>query len=346
MTTARSWRRVGLILVLVAPAGPAFAYTPTLRCNGNPVLWSDPQTTMFVSTTSFPVGSPWHTRFQEALGAWSDIEGSPWSFSYGWDLDGTHAMGNGVNEVYVQENLPSGVPATTISKASCWWFFGWHYSLTEMDMVFSNAFTWNSGTFQASNLEQPLHFGGAALHELGHVLGLGHWNGTHATMRTYYPGSGPFGNGARWQRWGNDRLGVRAYYPGVAFGWDVAASNLKKAPGGKSTQVYSPQNVARGSYTTIEYSLSNLGAWPATFDIGFYLSTNAVISNLDRKLATNYGASASPGASGTWSRTLLIPADVAPGTYWLGVLLDPNDILPEGQESNNGVPMTHSVVVY
>ena len=66
----------------------------------------------------------------------------------------------------------------------------------------------------------------------------------------------------------------------------------------------------------------------------------------DRWLGTNYGAWASSGALGTYSRSLYIPTDVAPGTYYLGFLVDSGGAVGEGNEGNNSQPMPRTITIY
>ena len=73
---------------------------------------------------------------------------------------------------------------------------------------------------------------------------------------------------------------------------------------------------------------------------------NTYISSYDRTLSTNYGAWASPGFSGTFSKTVTIPADVAPGTYYLGYVIDFDNQISEANETNNIQPLPRSITIY
>ncbi len=81
------------------------------------------------------------------------------------------------------------------------------------------------------------------------------------------------------------------------------------------------------------------GAVGSGFNTGVYLSSDAGISTSDRLLQTvsessTLSAGDQFGAS-TFSRQVIVPADVAPGNYWVGVLLDNGNIVAETDEGNN-----------
>jgi len=57
----------------------------------------------------------------------------------------------------------------------------------------------------------------------------------------------------------------------------------------------------------------------------------------------NYGAWGDPGFSGTYTKYVTIPANTAPGTYYLGFLIDPNNAVGETNEGNNIQPMPRTI---
>jgi hypothetical protein len=96
----------------------------------------------------------------------------------------------------------------------------------------------------------------------------------------------------------------------------------------------------------IEFTFSNLGTSTTTSDIGFYLSTNDYISTADTLLGMNYGMWGTAGFTGTVTRTLSIPSSIAPGTYYLGFILDPNNAVSEANENNGYQKMPRPIVIY
>jgi hypothetical protein len=316
------------------------------ECSGNKIRWNGSRADMYISTTSFPAGSSWDSRLQNAMWHWNNVKGSGFNFFVGRDTDGSHSSGNGVNEVYFSSTEVGGALAVTFKRYHCYWFFGYHYGIDETDIAFNTNYAWSTAAFNYASLGSPYSFEGVALHELGHALGLNHEDLRMATMNSFYPNSGPTGYYKEWDPTGDDRVGARILYPDGTTERDIAGLALKRTGAGTSGLVNSPASAARGSYVTIEYTFSNYGTASESFNIGFYLSTNNYISTFDRLLGTNFGASAGSGGTGTFARTLYIPTTVAPGTYYLGFLLDPNNAFGEANEGNNSQPMPRTIRIY
>lgn len=322
--------------------GTAGAYSWT-TCGDRTVVWSGSRATMAINTTSFPVGSTWDGRLQNAMWHWNNVKGAGFNFFVARDTDGTFSHGNGVNEMYFSAADSGTALAVTHSRYTCYWLFGYHAWRNEADVSFNTSYAWTTGPLSYANLGSPYSFESVALHELGHVLGLGHEDRWMATMNSYYPNSGPLGYYKEWDPLADDREGVRFLYRDATTETDVAGSAFKRSGSGTSTRVSSPTVASRGTFVTLEFSFANQGTSTRTFDINFYLSTNSLISTADRYLGGNSGAWAAAGAMGTFSRTLFIPRDIAPGTYYLGFLLDPRGAIAENNESNNGQPMPQAI---
>lgn len=336
---------VGLVVSLLLSSAVAHAYS-WITCSGNKIVWNKGWTNMYISTTSFPPGSSWDSRSQNAMWHWNNVRGADFNFYVGRDTDGTHSSSNGRNEVYL-DNSMSGALAVTVTRYHCYWLFGWHHGIDETDIGFNNNISWSTGTYSYSNpTGSPYNFEAVALHELGHAFGLLHEDRWMATMNSYYPDSGPFGHYKECDPFADDRQGIRFLYPDGTYEADVAASPLKRTGAGSSNLVSSPLAAARGSYVTIEFTFSNLSTSTATFDIGFYLSTNSYISIYDTLLGMNHGAWGSPGYTGTFIRTLWIPSWITPGTYYLGFIVDDGGNLAENNESNNFQEMPRTIVIH
>ncbi|MBS0149456.1 MAG: matrixin family metalloprotease [Nitrospira sp.] len=332
-----------LWLLVSASTGQAATWQ---ECSGNKIRWNSGWTNMFISTTSFPAGSAWDTRLQNAMWHWNNVKGAGFNFYVGRDTDGTHSSSNGVNEVYWSSTEVGSALAVTFSRYHCYWLFGYNYGLDEADIAFNSNLSWSTGSVTYSNLGSPYNFELVALHELGHALGLKHEDQWMATMNSYYPNSGPFGYYKDADANADDRAGIRSLYPDGTTETDVAGSAFKRTGTGTSGLVSSPAWAYRGTNVTIEFSFANLSTATQTFDIGFYLSTNDFISTSDTLLATNYGAWGSAGFAGTFSRTLYIPSWITPGTYYLGFLIDPSNVKAESNESNNNQPMPRTITIY
>jgi subtilase family serine protease len=101
-----------------------------------------------------------------------------------------------------------------------------------------------------------------------------------------------------------------------------------------------PSTVAPGGTVILSaWTVTNQGTVASGgFSNGFYLSTDAVITSADTYLDGNSNSTLVGGASFAWGGpTLTIPGGTAPGTYYVGVLVDPTDAVTEFSESNNYV---------
>ena len=77
-----------------------------------------------------------------------------------------------------------------------------------------------------------------------------------------------------------------------------------------------------------------------------YLSTDSTITTLD--IDTTYGCDTGPlvaGASVTCSGTILLPANLSAGTYYVGMVADANNQVVESNEGNNGTATTTTLQV-
>jgi len=338
-------RVVALVLAFVLFT-PVLASAYSWRtCGGGKQTWSGSRANMYISTTSFPPGSSWDYRLQYSMWYWNNVKASGFNFYVGRDTDGTHRLGNGKNEIYLEGN--NGALAVTYTRYRCYWLFGWHRGIKETDIGYNVNYSWSTASYSYSNpTGSPYNFQGVSLHELGHSLGLLHENRWMATMNSYYPNSGPLGYSKEWDPYADDRQGARYLYPDSTSEVDVAGSPLRRTGSGTSNLVSSPLSAARGSSVAIQFTFSNLSNSLQSFNIGFYLSTNSYISPWDTLLARNWGAWGNAGFTGTFNRTLNIPTWIAPGTYYLGFLLDDPAALTEPNETNNSQPMPRTIVIY
>lgn len=71
---------------------------------------------------------------------------------------------------------------------------------------------------------------------------------------------------------------------------------------------------------------------------GIYLSTDATITTADRLLTTDQVAAILAGGFSTETGNLVLPTDLAPGTYYIGVIADHLNDVGELNETNNASP--------
>ncbi len=343
-TSRSTLAATALCLATLLDVSSVEAYTYR-ACDGNRIRWDRQWDNRWISTTSFPPGSAWDARYQNAMWHWNNVRGSAFNFFVMRDTDGTHNETNGRSEVYLDNSITLPTLAVTLVRYHCYWFFGLHYGIDEADMGFNNNIGWNLGQLNYSNLGLPVSFEGVALHELGHALGLKHEDRWLATMNSNYPAAGPLGHWREWDPSGDDREGSRLLYPDGIGEVDIAGSVFRSIGGGSSALVTSPASAARGSTINIQFTFSNLSTTTQTFNIGFYLSSNDFISKFDRLIGTNTGAWGSPGFTGTFTRSLTIPGDIAPGQYWLGFIVDNSETIGEANETNNNMEMPRPIQI-
>ncbi len=124
------------------------------------------------------------------------------------------------------------------------------------------------------------------------------------------------------------------------------------APDLLPTQVVGPSQVGAGEDAVVVRSLANVGNRPAgPAKYRYYLSANPIITETDLLLpmveadgglVNERSVTLETGAVDTQTETVHVPLDVAPATYYLGVLIDPPGAtgygdVQEVDENNNGL---------
>ncbi len=92
-----------------------------------------------------------------------------------------------------------------------------------------------------------------------------------------------------------------------------------------------------GASIPVNFTEKNQGTVASTVvaRLGFYLSTDNVITPADTFIGYRNGYVLATGASGASSATLTVPAGLAPGTYYLGAIADYTGLESETDETNN-----------
>ena len=109
--------------------------------------------------------------------------------------------------------------------------------------------------------------------------------------------------------------------------------------------VSTPTHAARGMSISVLTEVQNL--WPAfsgAYQVRFVLSTNPNITGSDRTLKTVLRPGIAGNGTQRWTETVLLPADVAPGTYYVGIIADADSQIAEVNETNN-VQAGNAIVV-
>lgn len=100
--------------------------------------------------------------------------------------------------------------------------------------------------------------------------------------------------------------------------------------------VSAPDSGAAGSAVSISDSIQNNGNKAATgFYVKYYLSADETISTSDILLGQRSVSGLAAGATNNGTKSVVIPAAVTSGTYYIGVIADATNLVAESDESNN-----------
>ncbi|MBR1088699.1 M10 family metallopeptidase C-terminal domain-containing protein, partial [Bradyrhizobium manausense] len=111
----------------------------------------------------------------------------------------------------------------------------------------------------------------------------------------------------------------------------------------------SSTTIAAGGSTSVDFWVVNFGKAAAAASIsGLYLSTDATITTGDTLLTTvaspGLSANGAPGYYDHQTVSLALPANLSPGTYYIGGLADYNNAISESNEANNNHDVTQITV--
>ncbi len=331
------------------------------NCLGHPIKFGSASQTVRPSTVSFPAGY-WENGIRDTV---TKFNRNPSNFRYSVSMDaGSVGRNNGQNEIWGDTgSILSGAPAVAYQYWTCYWFFGDHVHMNEVDVIFDYGapWQWTADTVKSSLIRytgslRAIQTTGA--HELGHGLILNHVNTEYNIMgadfehihvngstATAYTGEDAadgmaFLYGVRSPAW-EDVAVVHWKYSGASGEYsDHTKTVIYNTSGGVLPTVNvngeTGYRVNRGQSVRAEFTYENNGANTKNgIQTGYYISTNDLITTSDRKIGS---ASYNLGRDNvyTTTTTLTIPNDLISGTnYWLGVVIDDTGAIPESVESNN-----------
>jgi RHS repeat-associated protein len=118
--------------------------------------------------------------------------------------------------------------------------------------------------------------------------------------------------------------------------WALAQSDLVMTGVGSTT----PGVNTLGGYITVSDTIKNQGATASTVSVrvGYYLSTDNIIDTTDTFLGFRSVSPLAAGASNTnagYAYYATVPANMAPGIYYVGAIADYSGLETESDETNN-----------
>ncbi|MGA8147838.1 MAG: CARDB domain-containing protein [Gallionellaceae bacterium] len=138
-------------------------------------------------------------------------------------------------------------------------------------------------------------------------------------------------------RFGRPASGALSRPMANAQGADLIVSELSSESAGGS--------VPCGGPITIDDTVANQGnaetTAPSGFLVNYYLSNASVSVLIGNRTISLLGVGSTDGATSTFT----LPISLAPGVYQLSAVVDPNDVEPETNESNNTTVAAGSVTV-
>jgi hypothetical protein len=345
-------------IALVPTSAHAYSYK---TCLGERIKFDSNSRTIRPSTVSFPAGY-WETGIRDTINKFNT---NPSNFRYSPTTMDSGGVGrnNGQNEIWGGSgSILSGAPAVAYQFWTCYWLFGDHVHMDEVDVIFDYAspFRWTADTVKSSLIrytgtKRALQTTGA--HELGHGLILNHVNTEYNIMGSDFEHIHVNGSTATAYT-GEDAADGAVFLYGVRSTWsDLGVVHWKySGPSGEysdheKTVVYNTTGsvlptvdvngelgyrVGRGQTVRAEFTYENNGASTRNgIAVGYYISTNDLITTGDRKIGSASFTLARDNVL-TTSIDVRIPSDLLAGTnYWLGVIIDDTNAILENVESNN-----------
>ena len=102
------------------------------------------------------------------------------------------------------------------------------------------------------------------------------------------------------------------------------------------TYVSGPTSACTGNGVTFEGTVMNQGTDPAgTVQVGIYLSSDTNITTADLRLINRQVTGLAPGQTNALPFSVGVPLTMAPGTYFVGAIVDYGNSFPESDETNN-----------
>jgi hypothetical protein len=354
-SNCKLFRLAAAALLLLSWTATAGAYCLKI-CDGTEIKWPIHEVTLQLGKKSFSSAN-YLAAIYAARDAWNQ---SPGFFTVYMNTTDEVGIDNGYNEVWfsVDQDILEGAPGRTISWLTCG-------EIEEADVVFDANWDFTSGTTKSASTAYGgmFHtFRTGATHELGHVIGLCHNSASYnimggdsrfvhangGTLRNYAGASGIAGEIDLYGVWPpsqfEDVSVVHWKYGGVDGEYskhrrtriyDTSDNSLEWVWCG-ANNAEPCFRVTKGQTVKVEFTYENLGRSTQNVDIGYYLSTNSLITTLDTFLTTgNISALGRPVLT-TNNTYITIPSWVVSGRdYYIGAIVNYNRKFVEAVGQNN-----------
>jgi hypothetical protein len=354
-----------MLLIIGFFSTDAFAYA-YMECGDRKVKWRQ-DTIMRANTISFPTGNPYTSSLASAVANWNL---NPSNFKFllilGQATGDEIEMGDGQSDIAFADDasLIGENRAVTFWQIDCG-----NAEIWEADILFNINEPWTASAqknYITTYGGDYVSFEGVAEHELGHVLGLEHENRTLTIMLTWaqfhtnwdfanpYPGedasdgavflyglspSRPQDLGVSHFKWdpgyGFFRTVIFDHEPATEHFWSEMMDLVDGFVSWRDFESEPRFIVYNGQQIWPEFTYENSGSDTQTVQVGFYLSNDCYIHTSDRRIG---GAIVTLSRDWVYTKPfpVTLPSDlIVGGDYYLGVIIDDDDSVPEPYRERN-----------